>query len=79
LLAELLHAAAVGMALLAVLVAVVTIASSEPDRPRILAFVLASLSAVAAVLGFRRFRLMGRVDASLALAADAWVLIHGGW
>ena len=74
-----LHAAAIAMAALAVLSAVVTIAGSEPTRPRIQAFVFASLSVVAAVLGFRQFRLMRRVDASLALAADAWVLAYGGW
>lgn len=77
--ADLLHAAAVGMAFLAVLGSVVTIASSGPTRPRVAALVLASLSATAAILGFRRFRLMGRVDASVAIAADAWVLIYGGW
>ena len=79
LLTDLLHAAAVGLAFLAVIEAVVTIATSEPTRPRILAFVLAGLSVLAASLGFRRFRFMGRVDAGVALAADAWVLIDGGW
>ncbi len=78
-LTDLLHATAVGLAFLAVIEAVATIATSEPTRPRILAFVLAALSMLAGGLGFRRFRLMGRVDAGVAIAADAWVLIDGGW
>ena len=76
---DLLHAAAVGMAFVAVLGSLVTFASSEPDRPRILALVLAGLSATAALVGLRQFRGMACVDACLVLAADAWVLAYGGW
>lgn len=77
--ADILHAAAVALAALAVVESVVTYATPQPTRPRIVAFVLAGLSAAAVGLGIRRFRWMGRVDAIVALAADLWVWLEGGW
>ena len=75
----LLHLAGVALAFIAVVAAVATIAGPDQVRPRVVALVLAALSMMACIAGWRWFKTMGRVDAVLALAADGWVLLDVGW
>ena len=74
-----LHAIGVACALFACVEAVVTFASPDQGRPRVLALSLALISAIVRLVGWSRFRLMGRVDAVVWIGVDAWVLADLGW
>jgi hypothetical protein len=69
----------IGLAAVALVDAVVTIAGPLQGRPRVLAIVLAASSLSVCLFGWRRFGGVGRCDAVLAIAVDAWVLFDGGW
>jgi hypothetical protein len=74
-----LHTIGVGCALMAALDAVVTYAAADQARPRVLALCLALLSALVLVVGWKRFKLMGRVDAVVLIGLDAWVFTSLAW
>ena len=74
-----LHTIGVGCALMAALDAVVTYAAADQARPRFLALSLALLSALVLLVGWKRFKLMGRVDAVVLIGLDAWVFTSLAW
>jgi len=76
---DLLHAAGVACALAAGFTAIVTFAVPDQERPRVLALSLALVSIIIFLAGWRRYKLMGRVDAVVLIGLDAWVLAIGGW
>lgn len=69
----------VALAAVALVDAVVTIAGPLQARPRVFALVLAASSLSLCLFGWRRFGGLGRCDAVLTIAVDAWVLFDGGW
>lgn len=74
-----LHTIGVGCALVAGFDALITIAAADQERPRILALLLAFVSAIVLLVGWSRFKWMERLDAVAMIGLDAWVLADVGW